>query len=99
MMLAGRSWRICSAFPGRGHRHQLICKPQPKPLTGRPLAAFRLEFIMRKTAATSRPFIVSRPLPKKPKSPETSGNPSPQDFVQTQFDFDSLLDDEGVEHA
>jgi hypothetical protein len=55
---------------------------------------------MPKPAANPRLFVVSRrPKLKRPDSPKRSVESTEQKWIQTHFDLDSLLDDEGTENA
>ena len=55
---------------------------------------------MPKPAANPRLFVVSRrPKLKTPASPKRSVESTEQEWVQTHFDLDALLDDEGGENA
>jgi hypothetical protein len=54
---------------------------------------------MSKPAANPRPFVVSRrPEFKTPKSPKPAEESTGQKWIQTHFDLDALLDDEGAEN-
>lgn len=54
---------------------------------------------MPKPTAKPRLFVVPCPKLKKPNSLDPGVKPTPQEYVQTQFDLDSLFDDEGAENA
>jgi hypothetical protein len=55
---------------------------------------------MPKTAVKPRLFVVPRrPKLKRPDSPKPSVESTEQEWIQTHFDLDALLDDEGVEKA
>ena len=55
---------------------------------------------MPKPAANPRLFVVPRrPKFKRPDPPKRSVESTEQEWVQTHFDLDALLDDEGGENA
>src|ERR1035437_5926531 len=55
---------------------------------------------MPKPAANPRLFVVPRrPKFKRPDPPKRSVESTEQEWIQTHFDLDALLDDEGAENA
>jgi hypothetical protein len=63
-------------------------------------AAFPIGVNMPKHAAKPRPFVVPRlPKLKRPDSAKPSVESTGPEWIQTHFDLNALLDDEGAENA